>query len=175
MDLTKTDEICELCGKPMAARWSRYGKFLACSGYPKCKNLKSLGGKEEPAPEKTDEKCPTCGGEMVVRKGRFGRFLACSNYPKCKTTKSLGIGLKCPRPGCGGDLVERTAKSRRTFFSCSNYPKCKLISWERPVRGRCSRCGETLVNSQRKETSGTSWICLICGESADQLEASQTI
>ena len=175
MDLTKTDEICELCGKPMAARWSRYGKFLACSGYPKCKNLKSLDGKEEPALERTDEKCPTCGGEMVVRKGRFGRFLACSNYPKCKTTKSLGIGLKCPRPGCGGDLVERTAKSRRTFFSCSNYPKCKLISWERPVRGRCSRCGETLVKSQRKETSGTSWICLICGESADQLEASQTI
>jgi len=175
MDLAKTDEICELCGKPMAARWSRYGKFLACSGYPKCKNLKSLGGKEEPALERTDEKCPTCGGEMVVRKGRFGRFLACSNYPKCKTTKSLGIGLKCPRPGCGGDLVERTSKSKRTFFSCSNYPKCKLISWERPVRGRCSRCGETLVKAQRKETSGTSWICLICGESADQLEASQTI
>jgi len=175
MDLTKTDEICDLCGKPMAARWSRYGKFLACSGYPKCKNLKSLGGKEEPALERTDEKCPTCGGEMVVRKGRFGRFLACSNYPKCKTTKSLGIGLKCPRPGCGGDFVERTAKSRRTFYSCSNYPKCKLVSWERPVRGRCSRCGETLVKSQRKETSGTSWICLICGESADQLEASQTV
>ena len=175
MDLTKTDEICDLCGKPMAARWSRYGKFLACSGYPKCKNLKSLGGKEEPALERTDEKCPTCGGEMVVRKGRFGRFLACSNYPKCKTTKSLGIGLKCPRPGCGGDFVERTAKSRRTFYSCSNYPKCKLISWERPVRGRCSRCGETLVKAQRKETSGTSWICLICGESADQLEASQTV
>jgi DNA topoisomerase-1 len=172
MDLAKTDEICELCGKPMVVRWSRYGKFLACSGYPKCKNLKSLGGKEEPALERTDEKCPTCGGEMVVRKGRFGRFLACSNYPKCKTTKSLGIGLKCPRPGCGGEFVERTSKSRRTFYSCSNYPKCKLVSWERPVGGRCSRCGETLVKSQRKETSGTSWICLICGESADQLEAS---
>jgi len=175
MDLAKTDEICELCGKPMAARWSRYGKFLACSGYPKCKNLKSLSGREEPALEKTDEKCPTCDGEMVVRKGRYGRFLACSNYPKCKTTKSLGIGLKCPRPGCGGDFVERTSKSKRTFYSCSNYPKCKLISWERPVRGRCSLCGETLVKSQRKEISGTSWICLICGESADQLEAFQTI
>ncbi len=175
MDLAKTEEKCELCGKPMVVRWSRYGKFLACSGYPKCKNLKSLGGKEEPTLERTDEKCPTCGGEMVVRKGRFGRFLACSNYPKCKTTKSLGIGLKCPRPGCGGDLVERTSKSKRTFYSCSNYPKCQLVSWERPVRGGCSRCGETLVKSQRKETSGTSWICLICGESADQSEASPTI
>ena len=175
MDLAKTEEKCELCGMPMVVRWSRYGKFLACSGYPKCKNLKSLGGKEEPALERTDEKCPTCGGDMVVRKGRFGRFLACSNYPKCKTTKSLGIGLKCPRPGCGGEFVERTSKSKRTFYSCSNYPKCKLVSWERPVRGRCSRCGETLVKSQRKETPGTSWICLICGESADQLEGSQTI
>jgi len=174
-DLAKTQENCALCGKPMVVRWSRYGKFLACSGYPKCKNLKSLGERQEPEEEKTEEKCPTCGAEMVVRKGRFGRFLACSKYPKCKTTKPLGIGLKCPRPGCGGDIVEKRTKARRTFYSCSNYPKCKLVSWERPAQGKCPRCGETLVKPSRKGSTESSWICLVCGEPSELKVNSGTI
>lgn len=171
-NLARTGETCDLCGKPMVLRWSRYGKFLACSGYPQCKNLKSLGENQESETEKTDEKCPTCGAEMVVRRGRFGKFLACSRYPKCKTTKPFGIGLKCPRPGCGGDIVEKRTKAKRIFYSCSHYPKCKLVSWERPAQGECSRCGKTLVKPGRKGSTGNSWICLICEEPAECIEPS---
>jgi DNA topoisomerase-1 len=173
--LARTEETCELCGKPMVLRWSRYGKFLACSGYPECKNLKPLGENQEPEAEKTDEKCPTCGAEMVVRRGRFGRFLACSRYPKCKTTKPFGIGLKCPRPGCGGEIVEKRTKAKRIFYSCNRYPKCKLGSWERPANGKCSQCGKTLVKPGRKGASGSSWICLVCEEPAEFIESSPEV
>lgn len=84
----KTGQICEKCGGEMIVRMGRYGKFVACSNFPKCKNiLKST--KEEKEPEKTGQICEKCGGEMVIRNGRFGKFLACSNYPKCKNTMKL--------------------------------------------------------------------------------------
>ncbi len=83
----KTDKTCEKCGSPMAVKMSRFGKFTACSNYPKCKNI--IREKKAP-PEKTGEKCDKCGtGDMVVRHGRFGTFIACSNYPKCKNTKKI--------------------------------------------------------------------------------------
>jgi DNA topoisomerase-1 len=107
-----TDEVCPQCGKPMLIRRGRYGKFLACSGYPKCKTTKPLSAEEEtlpraerqeaepkPADQPPDETCPHCGKPMVIRKGRYGKFLACSGYPECKSTKPLpsetkGKGLK---------------------------------------------------------------------------------
>jgi DNA topoisomerase-1 len=162
-ELTKTEEVCELCGKPMVIRWGRYGKFLACSGYPECKNLKSLDRKDNPSLENTDEKCPTCGAGLVIRNGRFGRFLACSKYPKCKFTKALGTGLKCPRPGCGGELIEKRTKSKRIFFSCSNYPTCKITSWQKPIPVRCSKCGEALATPNRSRGRLNFGVCLVCG------------
>ena len=93
-----TDIKCEKCSSPMVIRNSRRGPFLACSGYPKCRNAKplpdELKDKAPPPPPKeepvmTDEKCEKCGSPMVKRRGRFGEFLGCSAYPKCKNIKKL--------------------------------------------------------------------------------------
>jgi DNA topoisomerase-1 len=75
-EVVATDEICNLCGKPMVIKWGRRGKFLSCSDYPTCKNAKSIT---------TGVKCPTagCGGELVARRSKRGPFYGCTNYPKC--------------------------------------------------------------------------------------------
>lgn len=86
----KTGQKCEKCGSDMVVRMGRYGKFIACSNYPECKNIlkKNPATAGEP-PRETGELCEKCGGKMVIRKGRFGEFAACSNYPECKNTKKL--------------------------------------------------------------------------------------
>ena len=97
-----TNEVCELCGQPMVIKLSRYGKFMSCSGYPKCKNAKPLDKdmhEDKVLEEKfANEKCPKCGKKMLIKSGRFGKFLACTNYPKCKETKAILVytGAKCP-------------------------------------------------------------------------------
>ncbi len=127
---TPTDIVCEKCGKPLIIKWGRNGKFLACTGYPECKNTKDFTtdqtGKVVPLAreEATDSKCPKCGAGMLVKSGRFGRFIACSKYPDCKTTLPFSTGVNCPEEGCGGMLIERRSK-RGIFYGCSNYPKCK--------------------------------------------------
>ncbi|HEX9136240.1 MAG TPA: type I DNA topoisomerase, partial [Nitrospirota bacterium] len=106
---TPTDITCEKCGKPMVIKWGRNGQFLACSGYPDCKNTKPFvrneNGEVEAAPEETtDEKCPKCGSPMVIKRGRFGKFLACSRYPECNHTQGMSTGVTCPEDG--GNIVE---------------------------------------------------------------------
>ncbi|MFH1347683.1 MAG: topoisomerase DNA-binding C4 zinc finger domain-containing protein, partial [Candidatus Margulisiibacteriota bacterium] len=127
----QTKEICPECGKPVVIRQGRYGDFMACSGYPKCKFTKPLPGTESKE-EVAEEACEKCGGKMILKHSRYGSFLACSNYPKCKNTKSIlkKIDAKCPT--CGGDLVERRTRSRRLFYGCINYPKCEFATWQRP-------------------------------------------
>lgn len=127
----KTKEVCPECGKPIVIRQGRYGDFMACSGYPKCKFTKPLPGKETEA-EEAAEACAKCGGKMILKHSRYGSFLACSNYPKCKNTKSIlkKIDAKCPK--CGGDIVERRTRRRRLFYGCANYPECDYATWQRP-------------------------------------------
>lgn len=142
-----TEHVCEKCGSTMVVRWGRNGKFLACSGYPNCRNTKPIrvledGTVEIVKDEVTDEKCPNCGRAMVIKSGRRGRFMACSGYPECKTSKPLPIGVKCPRPGCTGELVERQSGRGRTFYSCNAYPECRYLIGERPEKKRCEVCGE---------------------------------
>ncbi|MFQ5441911.1 MAG: type I DNA topoisomerase [Thermodesulfobacteriota bacterium] len=137
---TPTDIVCEKCSKPMVIKWGRRGKFLACTGYPECKNTKDFTTDEAgrvTVVEKTDEtgeKCPECSSPMVVKSGRFGRFLACSKYPDCKTTRPYSTGVTCPEEGCGGMLVERRTKKGRTFYGCSKYPDCKHATWKLPKK-----------------------------------------
>jgi len=83
----ETDEKCEKCGSPMVIRTGRHGRFMACSGYPKCKNTRSL--EETPEIPEDLKKCEECGKEMVIRRSRRGLFLGCSGYPKCRNTKPL--------------------------------------------------------------------------------------
>ena len=136
--IEETDEVCEKCGSPMIIRWGRNGKFMACSGFPECKNTRPL---KEDAPEITDVKCDKCGSPMEVKTGRFGRFLACSNYPDCKNIKPFTLGVKCPLEGCTGEMVEKKSKKGRIFYGCNQYPKCKFASWTKPVAHVCPECG----------------------------------
>jgi DNA topoisomerase-1 len=75
----------------------------------------------------TEEVCQKCGKPMVIKWGRRGKFLSCSDYPKCDFSKSITTGVKCPEPGCNGELIERRWK-RGFFYGCSNFPKCKFTS-----------------------------------------------
>ncbi len=146
-----TDIACERCGKQMVIKWGRNGRFLACPGYPECKNTKEFREESDgtivvvPKQTETNEVCDKCGGAMVIKTGRFGRFIACSNYPTCKTTRSLGTGVTCPREGCGGQLVEKRTKKGRVFYSCATYPKCDYALWERPVPKACPQCHAPFV------------------------------
>ncbi|OGF20556.1 DNA topoisomerase I [Candidatus Falkowbacteria bacterium RIFOXYB2_FULL_38_15] len=146
----ETDEKCEKCGAPMVIKMGRFGKFMACSGFPECKNIKSLKKKgangEEIAPETTDEKCEKCGAPMVIKMGRFGKFLSCSKYPECKNMKPIVKSTNIPCPQCKkGEIVEKKSKRGRIFFACNQYPDCKFALWSRPTGEACPKCKSLLV------------------------------
>jgi DNA topoisomerase I len=82
--------------------------------------------------ETTDEICPNDGSPLVVRVGKFGRFLACSKFPECKFTKPFIQKLNMPCPKCGGDVIIKKTRTKKTFYGCSNYPKCDFASWTKP-------------------------------------------
>jgi DNA topoisomerase-1 len=139
---------CELCGRDMVVKEGRFGTFLACTGYPECKNTRSLqdekGAETERPVQYTDEICDKCGGRFVIRKGRGGvPFLACENYPRCRNTRPISTGVACPQEGCDGEVVERVSKKGRRFYGCSRFPKCRYVSWSRPVDKQCPRCGHS--------------------------------
>ena len=147
---------CELCGRDMVTKTGRFGSFLACTGYPDCKNTRSLknenGEEAEKAVQYTDETCDKCGGRFVVRKSRQGiSFLACENYPSCRNTRSLGSGVACPQEDCAGELVERASKRGRRFYGCSRYPKCRFISWSQPVDKPCPQCDNPYLVMRRSK------------------------
>ena len=171
-----TEEVCEKCGKPMVIKWGRNGYFLACSGYPECRNTKEYTRNPDgtltvlPTTRPSDQICPTCGSPMVIRRGRFGEFLACSRYPDCKTTSPVSLGVDCPRPGCGGYLTEKRSKRGKVFFGCSNYAKskCDFVSWDRPLPKPCPSCGAPFI-VQKVLRSGSRLRCIVpgCGWGAD--------
>jgi len=139
---TPTGEMCPKCGSELLLRKGRYGEFIACSNFPKCKYTKNTDGTEPEQPEETDEKCEKCGSPMVIKNSRRGKFLACSAYPKCKNAKSLTPPkeIEVPCPECGSKLQEREGR-RGKFYGCTNYPKCKFIANFEPVDKKCSECG----------------------------------
>ena len=109
-----TGELCELCGKPMVIKAGRFGDFIACSGYPECKNTK-------PIIKTIGVKCPNCGKDIVARKSKRGRlFYGCSGYPECKTVFwNKPTNKRCPE--CNSILLEKKTKNKN--FVCSNE-KC---------------------------------------------------
>jgi DNA topoisomerase-1 len=158
-----TDEVCDKCGKPMIKRWGRFGQFIACSGFPECRNSRPLEGEPDRSPQPTDVKCDLCDSPMVSRGGRFGQFLACSRYPECKGTKPIlvKVGVVCPKDG--GDIVERHTRRRRIFYGCANYPKCDYTSWSRPLPLPCPTCKGLIVVAGRSPGHGrTSARCTVC-------------
>ena len=123
--------------------------------------------------EETDEVCDcggsdkcehtdTCGKPLVIKTGRFGRFMACTGFPECRKTKPIlkKTGVSCPKPNCGGDIVERRARGRgRSFYGCSNYPDCDLILNQQPLPTPCPECAGLMVMKGRNNSACTncSW------------------
>jgi DNA topoisomerase-1 len=161
-----TDEVCEKCGKPMVIKWGRNGHFLACTGYPECRNTKEFTRNSDGSltivstTRPSDQVCPTCSSPMLIKRGRFGEFLACSRYPECKTTSPISLGVDCPK-GCGGYLTEKRSRRGKVFFGCSNYSKtqCDFVSWDRPLPQPCPKCGAKFV-VQKVSKAGTRIRCL---------------
>jgi DNA topoisomerase-1 len=163
-----TGESCEKCGKPMVIKWGKFGKFIACTGYPECSNTRELppdpasaeGLTEQDAPEY----CENCGRPMVLKKGRFGQFYACSGYPDCKTTKQIGgeqkksdvpLDEKCPQ--CANNLVLKHGRFGE-FTACSNYPKCKFVK-QKTIGVPCPNCSEGQVVERRSKRGKTFYGC----------------
>ena len=156
----KIGETCPNCGGELLKRQGRFGEFIACSNYPKCKYSRNAdasaegASEEKAAPEVLDEKCPQCGKNLIKRKGRYGEFIACEGYPKCKYSRKiegaakekkplLSTGVKCP--SCGtGEIVERFSR-RGKFYGCTNYPKCGFVSNYAPIARACPQCGNSYM------------------------------
>lgn len=143
-----TDVLCPKCGSPMIRKTGKYGKYLACSGYPACSNI--IGEEEQ---EVSQTPCPKCGAMMIVKSGRFGKFLACPNYPTCKSTLPFGETKEekfegvCP--DCGKPTRRLHSKAGKVYFGCSGYPECKFMSWDMPTGEKCPKCGGALVKTAR--------------------------
>jgi DNA topoisomerase-1 len=149
------EQTCEKCGKPMAVKRGRFGFFLACTGYPECRNTKRIVMKEGAPTAVSDtlleEKCPECGSNLALKHGRYGQFTACSNYPQCKYVKRQTLGIPCPEKGCTGELVARRTRKGKTFYGCSRYPDCKFTAWDKPVNEPCPDCGNPLLLEKYKK------------------------
>jgi DNA topoisomerase I len=163
-----TEFACEKCGQPMVIKWGRRGEFLACRGYPECKNTRNFTRDEQGnirpvEPETTDEKCEKCGRPMQVRFGRYGKFLGCSGYPECRNMqpihKPVPTGVRCLQ--CGeGEMMERRSRRGKIFFSCSRYPDCQFVAWDRPIPEPCPRCGAGFVTEKVTKRYGTVRQCV---------------
>lgn len=161
----KTGQSCPKCGGELVKKNSRYGEFIACNNYPKCKYVKQTENANDGAKQ---ESCEKCGGEMVQKFSRNGAFLACNNYPECKNTKSLKNtpnaneiieGVKCPE--CGGDIALKKSK-KGSFYGCNNYPKCRFLSNHKPINKRCEKCHYLM--SERIYRKKKAHECIQCKE-----------
>ncbi|WP_441696392.1 type I DNA topoisomerase [Helicobacter pylori] len=161
----KTGQSCPKCGGELVKKNSRYGEFIACNNYPKCKYVKQTENANDGAKQ---ELCEKCGGEMVQKFSRNGAFLACNNYPECKNTKSLKNtpnaneiieGVKCPE--CGGDIALKKSK-KGSFYGCNNYPKCRFLSNHKPINKRCEKCHYLM--SERIYRKKNAHECIQCKE-----------
>ncbi|MGN8516840.1 type I DNA topoisomerase [Helicobacter pylori] len=161
----KTGQSCPKCGGELVKKNSRYGEFIACNNYPKCKYIKQTENAHDGAKQ---ELCEKCGGEMVQKFSRNGAFLACNNYPECKNTKSLKNtpnaketieGVKCPE--CGGDIALKRSR-KGSFYGCNNYPKCNFLSNHKPINKRCEKCHYLM--SERMYRKKKAHECIQCKE-----------
>jgi len=157
---------CPKCGEELLLRSGRFGEFIACSAYPKCKYTEQVEGEksENSSGEASGEVCEKCGKEMVLKSGRNGQFLACSGYPDCKNTKSISVEAKIsltPCPECGGEISLKNSR-RGPFWGCAGYPKCKFISKFEPTTMRCKESGCDGVLVQRTYRGKEVFECLKC-------------
>jgi DNA topoisomerase I len=153
---------CPDCGRELAVRWNRYGRFLGCTGYPECRYTHSLDEQQKAEPKPTGEQCPQCGAELFEREGRFGPFIACGNYPKCKHTQPRTVpGLSCPK--CGeGAVGEKRTRRGKPFWGCTRYPECDWTTWDEPVPRPCPSCNAPFLSRKSTKTRGEFLRCATC-------------
>jgi DNA topoisomerase-1 len=152
-----SQEKCDKCGAPMVIKTGRYGKFLACSAFPECRNIKSMNEKKQAVasdPKIAElekkyekEKCDKCGAPMVIKTGRYGAFLACSAFPKCRNIKNIKTDdapeIECPL--CHKGKIVKKFSRRGAFYACNNYPACKNAYYGQPTGEICPECGSLMV------------------------------
>ena len=147
----------------MVLKRGRFGEFMACSGYPECRNTKKIVKSTENLTVKQDiplvEECPVCGKKLAIKHGRYGEYTACSAYPDCKYIKLKSTGVRCGREGCSGEVVERKSRRGKTFYGCSNYPDCDFVLWNKPLSDPCPLCGAPFTLVKTTKRSGTVRFC----------------
>jgi DNA topoisomerase I len=157
--------LCDLCGNEMIIKIGRFGKYLACSNYPECKNIKSFKEifAQNQEPEYTGETCEKCGARTVFRNGKFGRFIGCEKYPECDYIKNITLGVQCPK--CKeGEIVERKSKRGKLFYGCSRFPDCDFVSWYKPVPQQCINGDSAFMEHRYSVKKGNYLRCPVCGE-----------
>ena len=165
-EVEETDEVCEKCQRPMVIRRGRFGRFMACSGYPECKNTRELSTEtpaQAPAAPSAAVACEQCGRPMALKRSRYGEFLACTGYPTCKATKPVVTSvMDCPLPSCGGTIVQRRSRRGKTFYGCTHYPRCTFSLWQRPVLQACPQCAATYMLEKQTKKQGVTRQCPTC-------------
>jgi DNA topoisomerase-1 len=161
---SKSEEFeCEKCGRPMVLKRGRFGEFMACSGYPECRNTKRIVKSAEDVTIKQDipleEQCPLCDKKLAIKHGPYGEFTACSDYPNCKYIKLKSTGVPCGKTGCTGTIVERKSRRGKTFYGCSNYPECDFVLWNKPLPDPCPLCGAPFTLIKITKRSGAIRFC----------------
>ena len=152
--VVETDIVCDKCGRKMVIKMGKFGKFLACPGFPECKNTKPLIDEkditstekqgENVQAEETNEICDKCGAKMVIKIGRYGKFLACSNYPECKSIKQITVKTPGICPKCGSKIIQLKSKRGYKYFACEKGKECGFMTWDTPLADKCPKCGNTL-------------------------------
>ena len=127
--------------------------------YPDLEEAVRIAEKEQAqvkiADEVTDVICEECGRNMVIKYGPHGKFLACPGFPECRNTKPYleKVGVSCPK--CGKEIVYRKTKKGRRYFGCEDYPECDFMSWQKPAKEKCPKCGGYMLEKGNK---------LVCGD-----------
>jgi len=166
--------ICNQCGGEMIIKVGRFGRYLACSKYPECKNIKSFKDvfAQNQEPEYTGETCEKCGARLVYRNGKFGRFIGCERYPDCDYVKNITLGVKCPK--CGeGEVVERKSKRGKLFYGCSKFPECDFVSWYKPIPQPCLNGDSEYMEHRYSVKKGNYLKCPKCGTESVVVEIEQ--
>lgn len=162
---TKHQEFCPQCGLPLQIRQGKKGRFLGCSGYPKCDYIKPLQPySENKILKRLDEICPECGKPLQLKQGSFGMFIGCSGYPDCHfvvrdETEPTQVNPVCPECKQGG-LVARRGRQGKTFYGCNRFPACKFTVSGKPYAINCPQCGGSPVMLKKQAENCRIFVCL---------------
>jgi len=149
---------CDLCSGDLVIKVSRRGRFLGCSNYPECTNIKALPASGATVDKKEPEIaegiiCDVCNSPMFLRDGKFGKFYGCTKYPECSGLKQILSKIICPHCQVGS-LIERfSTKTKKKFWGCSNYPTCNYLTNNEPLNEPCSKCNNPYLETKYRKVS----------------------